>query len=76
MDVGAFVQENKRWLLGCAIGGLVFFIARGVISSIYDPDVARGKPRRLNEEAVAAGHCPGNQKQDESQNTAVDQDRC
>ncbi len=41
MDVGSFVQENKRWLLGCAIGLVVFFVARAIIGSIYDPDLLR-----------------------------------
>ncbi|MBP8299457.1 MAG: hypothetical protein KA020_03770 [Planctomycetes bacterium] len=36
MDVGSFVQENKRWLIGCAIGGLAFLIANIVIGSIYN----------------------------------------
>jgi hypothetical protein len=35
MDVGAFVQENKRWLIGCAIGGVAFLIANIVIHSVY-----------------------------------------
>lgn len=35
MDLGAFVQENKRWLLGCAIGGVVWWIASAVIDSVY-----------------------------------------
>ncbi|MCA8952781.1 MAG: hypothetical protein KDE27_24940 [Planctomycetes bacterium] len=37
MDIGAFVQENRRWLIGCAVGGLAFLIAFPVIDSIYDP---------------------------------------
>jgi len=37
MDIGSFLQENKRWLLGCALGGVVFVVARVVIGSIYDP---------------------------------------
>lgn len=36
MDVGAFVQENKRWLLGCAIGGVVWWIASAVLDSVHD----------------------------------------
>lgn len=46
MDVGAFVQENKRWLIGIAVGGLVYLIANIVIGSVYDKD---------GEEAVGAG---------------------
>lgn len=46
MDVGSFVQENKRWLLGCAIGTVVFFVARAVIGSVYDPDAARAAARK------------------------------
>lgn len=37
MDAGAFLQENKRWLLGCVLGGLVFVIGRVVIGTIWDP---------------------------------------
>lgn len=36
MDFGAFLQENRRWLLGCGIGFLVFLIARAIIGSVYD----------------------------------------
>lgn len=43
MDVGPFVQENKRWLLGCALGLVVFLIARAVIAAIYDPAPIRGQ---------------------------------
>ena len=35
MDAGAFVQENKRWLVGCAIGGLVWWIATMVVDSVF-----------------------------------------
>ena len=41
MDVGAFVQENKRWLAGSALGGIVWFIAGAVIDSIHDPNGVR-----------------------------------
>jgi hypothetical protein len=51
MDVGAFVQENKRWLLGCAIGTVVFFVAKAVIGSVYDPDV----PRRSAQKSAQVG---------------------
>jgi hypothetical protein len=37
MEIGVFVQENKRWLLGCALGGVVFIVARMVIQTINDP---------------------------------------
>jgi hypothetical protein len=36
MDIGAFVQENRKWLIGCGIGGLVFWIACITIRSVYD----------------------------------------
>jgi hypothetical protein len=35
MDLGAFVQENKRWLLGAAVGGVVWWIASSVVQSVY-----------------------------------------
>jgi hypothetical protein len=36
MDVGTFVQENKRWLIGCAVGGVVYLIGYLVVTSLYD----------------------------------------
>jgi hypothetical protein len=45
MDVGAFVQENKRWLLGCAIGGVVWLVASSVIASMHA--VTRPSARQL-----------------------------
>src|SRR5690606_25741105 len=48
MDIGTFAQENKRWLIGCAIGGVVWMIASSVINSMYAHTVAgtpRGAPR-------------------------------
>ena len=50
MDIGAFVQENKRWLLGCLLGLVVFFIGRAVIGSIYDP----AQPRRSTRSIVSS----------------------
>lgn len=35
MDVGAFVQENKRWLLGCAIGVVVWQVAGAVVGATF-----------------------------------------
>lgn len=40
MDVGAFVQENKRWLIGAAVGLVVWLIARAILGSIYNVDAA------------------------------------
>lgn len=47
MDAAAFVQENKRWLIGVAVGGLVWMIASGVIGSICNADTARSAARAL-----------------------------
>lgn len=38
MDVGAFVQENKRWLIGCAAGAVVWLIAGSVVDSSLRPE--------------------------------------
>lgn len=46
MDASAFVQENKRWLVGCAIGGLVWMIASSVIDSVYDTRVGGARNKR------------------------------
>ncbi|HZN39081.1 MAG TPA: hypothetical protein VFD82_09770 [Planctomycetota bacterium] len=45
MDVGAFVQENKRWLAGSALGAIVWVIAGAVIASINDPTGVRASTR-------------------------------
>lgn len=38
MDLNDFWQENKRWLLGCVAGLLVFLIAKSVIGNVFDAD--------------------------------------
>ncbi|MCB9878461.1 MAG: hypothetical protein H6835_12750 [Planctomycetes bacterium] len=43
MDAGAFVQENKRWLIGCAIGGLCWLIGATVVDSLYTRTMPTGK---------------------------------
>ncbi|MCU0865188.1 MAG: hypothetical protein MUC36_15485 [Planctomycetes bacterium] len=40
MDLGAFVQENKRWLVGVGIGGLCWLIGSAIVQAIYDPGSA------------------------------------
>ena len=56
MDVGAFVQENKRWLLGCAIGAVVWLIASSVIGSVHRklPPSAKalGAPTEAHDQAA------------------------
>jgi hypothetical protein len=47
LDVGAFVQENKRWLIGVALGGVVYLIGSAVIASLYGADAARATARQL-----------------------------
>lgn len=47
MDVGAFVQENKRWLLGAAIGGLCWMIGSFVIGTVYDAAGTMPTPKKL-----------------------------
>jgi len=37
MDIGAFVQENKRWLIGAAAGAVVWLIAGTVVDSSQQP---------------------------------------
>jgi hypothetical protein len=43
MDVGSFVQENKRWLLGIAIGGVVWLVASSVVGSMFQ--VMNSRPK-------------------------------
>ncbi|MBL9078616.1 MAG: hypothetical protein JNL08_13985 [Planctomycetes bacterium] len=51
MDPGAFVQENKKWLIGVAIGGVVYLVASAVLGSIYDAEGARREQRNLLRQA-------------------------
>ncbi len=42
MDLSDFWQENKKWVLGCVAGLIVFLIAKSVVSSTYvDPVVSK-----------------------------------
>lgn len=41
MDIGAFVQENRRWLIGCAIGGLLWWIGGAVVDSVWSAGAVR-----------------------------------
>jgi Spy/CpxP family protein refolding chaperone len=66
MDVGAFVQENKRWLAGSALGAIVWFIAGAVVDSIDDASSVRGSTRGApsqlyDNEVLAAASTEGEQ---------------
>ena len=37
MDVGEFAQENKQWLIGCAVGAAVWLIGGAVVDSVTAP---------------------------------------
>jgi hypothetical protein len=52
MDVGAFVQENKRWLLGCAIGAVVWLVASSVIGSMHAVTVVKPQTPDAYDQAV------------------------
>lgn len=51
MDAAAFVQENKRWLIGVATGGIVYLIASAVIASVYSADASLVETRKLIRQA-------------------------
>ena len=59
MDVQEFWEENKRWVLLCALGGVIYLVASSVIASMYDPGPVLGQMRTLtarltNEERYGA----------------------
>lgn len=59
MDIGSFVQENRRWLIGCAIGAVVWLIAGAVVDAMVKANwTLPGKVGALSEnygrEALAA----------------------
>lgn len=70
MDAGAFFQENKRWLLGCALGTVVFVIGRMVIGAIHDPRPMLSQTTAM----VAAGKNPDNAVFDAKVRDAVDEE--
>lgn len=45
MDLHEVWQENKRWILSCVAGLLVFWIAYSIIAGIYDSDVVTSSIR-------------------------------
>jgi hypothetical protein len=51
MDLAAFAQENKRWLVGVAIGGIVYLVASAVIASVYSADGPLVEARKLVRQA-------------------------
>ena len=54
MDVGAFVQENRRWLIGCGIGGILFLIGKAVIGSVYDDEAINSQISQLRRSSSSA----------------------
>jgi hypothetical protein len=37
MDIGEFAQENKQWLVGCAIGAVVWLVGGAIVDSATAP---------------------------------------
>jgi hypothetical protein len=54
MDVGGFVQENKRWLIGVVSFGLAFLIGSAVIGHVYDADAVRRDGRNAMRSATSS----------------------
>jgi len=49
MDIGEFAQENKQWLVGCAIGAVVWLIGSTVIDSVTAPGPLPRRQDQLKE---------------------------
>ncbi len=48
MDIGELFEEHKRWILGCALGLLVYLIGWfAVIPGIYNTDELTAQRLRL-----------------------------
>ncbi|MBZ0154119.1 MAG: hypothetical protein K8J09_21550 [Planctomycetes bacterium] len=54
MDIGAFVQENKRWLIGCLIGAVVWFLGAQILASLFVPvrPSSKGAPTSAYDQAA------------------------
>jgi len=49
MDVSEFAQENKQWLVGCAIGAVVWLVGGAIVDSVTAPDASSRRQDRLRE---------------------------
>ncbi len=47
MDIAELWEEHKRWILGCAVGLLVYLIGGMVIQGIYSTDAVASQSLRL-----------------------------
>jgi hypothetical protein len=47
MDAAAFWQENKRWVIGVALGVMVYFLGKSIVGSYYDPAAVRRQARTV-----------------------------
>ncbi|MFN3240535.1 MAG: hypothetical protein ACE37K_03380 [Planctomycetota bacterium] len=72
MDIGEFAQENKPWLVGCAIGAVVWLIGSAVIDSVTGPGATPRQQDRLrdayNREALSIA-------QDENEKLGAERER-
>ncbi|MAD34240.1 MAG: hypothetical protein CMJ88_10855 [Planctomycetes bacterium] len=65
MDVGEFAQENKQWLVGCAIGAVVWLVGGAIVDSVTAPSPL---PRRQDtlREAYKSGDLSAAQDQNDA----------
>lgn len=72
MDIGEFAQENKQWLVGCAIGAVVWLVGGAIVDSATAPGPL---PRRQDtlREAYKSRELSAAQEQNEQ--LAVERER-
>ncbi len=51
MDAAAFWQENKRWVIGALLGVMVYFLAKSIVGSLWNPAGPRGEARGVATQA-------------------------
>ena len=65
MDVGEFAQENKQWLVGCAIGAVVWLVGGAIVDSVTAPEMMSRRQDKLRE-AYKSGQLRVAQEQSEA----------
>lgn len=65
MDVGEFAQENKQWLVGCAIGAVVWLVGGAIVDSVTAPEVVSTRQDKLRE-AYKSGQLSAAQDQSDA----------
>ncbi|MHC4513373.1 MAG: hypothetical protein ACYTKC_09385 [Planctomycetota bacterium] len=71
MDLHEIWQENKRWILSCVAGLLVFWIGHSIIDGIYDDGVLESRINRTRKEIAEAQYTLPQKRAAEDDNEGI-----